>query len=235
METALESFFVSLPLAVALWLFLLLGIAIAVATMAVPRRAPEPTPAETEAVRYAGEAATAAARAAETAARSRADWEAAQQAVDEAWLAFDAADEAARRTAKAGAYPLMSRRRKPGENAVRERYLHHAATAACRNRELSIAQLSDVLAHRGWNPRLHPVVQEAALRNAIRAHRRAEYTAAQEHERALWETAEKDADTLRTLRAEATAAIARAAKRPAPADEQWFADQWSTGELPATA
>ena len=60
----------------------------------------------------------------------------------------------------------MSRRRKPGENADRQRYLHHAAIAACRNREISIAQLNDVLAHRGWNPRLHPVVQEVALGNA---------------------------------------------------------------------
>ncbi|XVV10655.1 hypothetical protein ACQP2X_38310 [Actinoplanes sp. CA-131856] len=235
METALESFFVSLPLAVALWLLLLLGIAIAVAAMAIPRHAPAPSPAEAEAQRYADEVTVAAGRAAATAARSRAEWEATQRELDEAWLAFDTADQAARRTTRAAAYPLMSRRRKPGENQVRERYLHHAATAACRNRELSIAQLNDVLAHRGWNPRLHPVVQEAALRNAIRAHRRAEYQALQERERELWETAEKDADALRVLRAEAATAIARAGVRPRPADEQWFADQWSTGEIPATA
>ncbi|GAA0511002.1 hypothetical protein Ade02nite_45550 [Paractinoplanes deccanensis] len=203
--------------------------------MAVPRRAAAPSPAEAESIRYAEEVSVAATRAAATAARTRAEWEAAQRDVDAAWEAFEAADQAARRATRAAAYPLMSRRRKPGENAVRQRYLHHAATAACRNREISIAQLNDVLAHRGWNPRLHPVVQEFHLRHAIRAHRLAEYRAAQDHERALWETAEKAADALRSLRAEATIALARAATRPQPADEHWFADQWSTGEVPATA
>jgi hypothetical protein len=234
METALESFFVSLPLAVALWLLLLLGVAIAVVSMALPRRAPAPSPAEAENIRYADEVSVAAERAAATAAHSRAEWEQAEKDLDAAWQAFDAADQIARRATRAGAYPLMSRRRKPGDNVDRQRYLHHAATAACRNREISIAQLNDVLAHRGWNPRLHPVVQENALRNAIRAHRLVQYRAVQEREREAWETAEKDAEALRTLRTEAAAALARVGRVRPVTDDRWFADQWSTGEIPAT-
>ena len=107
-------------------------------------------------------------------------------AVDAAWAAFDAADRDARRAAAAAAYPVLRRRRTPGENADRERYLHRTATAACRHREISIGQLNEVLAHRGWNPRRHPVAQEAALRAAVREHRFAAYRAATEQERQAW-------------------------------------------------
>ncbi len=238
MESALQSFFVSLPQAAALWLLILLAIAVAAAVMAVPRKAPVPpmTAAQADAIRFADEVVVAAERAASMAARRRAEWATAQEQVDAAWLAFDEADRVARQAAQAAAFPLMSRRRKPGENVDRQRYLHHAATAACRNREISMAQLNDVLAHRGWNPRLHPVVQEGLLRNAIRAHRMSQYEDAQKREQAAWTEAELAADALRSLRAEAAAAIVRSSVAEQPvADEQWFADQWTTTELPAMA
>jgi hypothetical protein len=191
-ETAVHSFFVSVPAAVAVWMVLLLGVALAIALMGLPRTIITPVPAAVlEARRYAGEVA--------------------------------------------GAFPLMSRSRKLGENIDRERYLHHAATEACRNRDISIAQLNDVYAHRGWNPRLHPVVQEAALRQAARGHRYADYQRAAERERAAWQTAETAAEALRSLRAEATAALARAGAERPVADERWFADQWATGEFPVAA
>ena len=232
----MQSFFVSVPYAVAVWMVLLLGVALAVALMALPRKIITPVSAAVlEDRRYAAEVAEVAERAAVTAARHRAEWTAAQQELDVAWAAFDEAERAARRTTAAGAFPLMSRSRKLGDNADRERYLHHAATEACRQRDISIAQLNDVYAHRGWNPRLHPVVQETVLRHAAREHRYADYQQALERERAAWQAAGTAAEALRSLRAEAVAAIARiGAERPA-ADERWFADQWATGEFPVAA
>jgi hypothetical protein len=151
--------------------------------------------------------------AAATAAHHRAAWEVAREEVDAAWAAYDDADRAARRTAAASAFRAPARRG-PGENADRERYLHRTATAACRRREISIKQLNEALAHRGWNPRLHPVAQEAALCNAIREHRLAAYRAATAREQEAWHAAEAAAAALSGLRAEALAALLRT-DRPA--------------------
>ena len=251
METALQSFFVSVPQAVAVWLLLLLAIAVAAIVVALPRRlaaagpAPVPGPAPAaEAVpsdpddehrRYAAELAAAADRAAATAERRRALWLTAQDRVDQAWQAFDRADQAAREAAKAAAYPLMSRRRKPGDNADRQRYLHHAAAAACRRREISIAQLNDVFAHRGWNPRLHPVQQEGVLRGAIREHLRDGYLDAVQRERIAWQEAERAAETLRRLRMDAALAATRTGAGQPVTDEQPRAAAWTPAELPAAA
>ena len=235
MESVVQSFFVSLPQAAVLWLLILLAIAVSAVLVAWPPKAPvQPlTPAQADALRFAAEVATAADRAAATAVRRRAEWITAQQESDASWLAFDEADLSARRTTRAATFPLMNRRRKPGENVDRQRYLHYAATAACRQRDLSIVQLNDVLAHRGWNPRLHPVMQEGLLRNAIRAHRFAEFENAQQNERAAWHESELAAEALRNLRAEAAAALVRASTTGQLAgDEQWFADQWTTAERP---
>jgi phosphatidylserine/phosphatidylglycerophosphate/cardiolipin synthase-like enzyme len=232
-----ETFLVSVPQAAALWVLMLVGAVLLAGVLARRTRPAEPviTEADSDARRYAGEVSVAAGRAAATAERRRADWVGAQRELDAAWLAFDAADQVARQAAKALAYPLMSRRRKPGENVERQRYLHHAASAACRNREISIAQLNDVYAHRGWNPRLHPVVQEPALKQAIRDHRWAEYQAALAKERKAWQEAEFAAEALRSLRLEASAAVTRAGAGQPAGDEQWWADAWTTAELPAAA
>ena len=238
METALHSFLVSVPQAAALWLIMLVIVVAAAVGLTRTGRRPVPpqiSEAEADARRYAGEVAVAADRAAATAERRRTEWSAAQAELDAAWLAYDTAERAAREAAKACAYPMMSRRRKPGDNADRERYLHHAAMAACRSRDLSIAQLNEVLAHRGWNPRLHPVQQEATLRQAIREHRLAGYRAAQERERQAWQAAEAAADSLRSLRIEAAAANTRVFAGQPVRDEQWWAEQWTTAELPAAA
>ncbi|WP_433295389.1 hypothetical protein ACQP2F_35680 [Actinoplanes sp. CA-030573] len=237
METALHSFLVSVPQAAALWLLMLLGVFLTAGALARSNRAKSPavTEAEADDLRFAGEVAVAADRAAATAERHRAAWSRAQEELDAAWAAFDAADQAARQAAKAAAYPLMSRRRKPGENADRRRYLHHAASAACRNREISIAQLNDVYAERGWNSRLHPVVQESMLRQAMRAHRLEQYQKAVAKERTAWQRAETSAEALRSLRVEAAAAITRATAGQPASDEQWWAEQWTTAELPAAA
>jgi hypothetical protein len=254
METSLHSLLVSVPIAVALWALMLLGVAGAVVLMARPRRVAaafsaadyspasgaDYSPASTVAsvdddLRFADEVTVAASRAAATVARCRAGWESAQQELEVAWVAFEEADAVARRFWAATAFPLMSRRRKLGENADRERYLHHAATVACRQREISIAQLNDVYAHRGWNPRLHPVAQEALLRNAIREFRFAGYQLAQRRERTAWQRTELAAEALRALRTEAAAAFSRSAAEQPSENDFWWAEPWSTGELPVAA
>jgi hypothetical protein len=224
------------PQAFAIWMILLLIVALGAAALTLPRRAAAAEPGSVsekdratendDARRYAAEIVVAADRAAATAARRRAEWEQSNEDVDAAWAAYEAADLAARRSAAASAFPTLSRRRRPGENADRERYLHRAATAACRRHEISIRQLNEVLAHRGWNPRLHPVAQEAALRRAVRDHRLAAYRTATARERQAWQTAELAAVALRSLRAEAQAAQTQT--RVLGTDEQWWAEQWDS-------
>jgi len=233
-ETALHSFFISVPQAAALWLVMMAGVVAAAFVLARITK-PDHTPSMVDEARSAGEAAVSAERAATTSERKRAEWAAAHEELEATWRLFDEADRAAREAAKAGAYPLMSRRRKPGDNVDRERYLHHAATAACRNRDISIAQLNDVFAHRGWNPRLHPVVQEIALRQAMREHRFTEYQQARERERTAWLQAEAAADALRGLRLEAKTANTTVPIGQPVGGEQWWAEQWTATDLPAAA
>ncbi|MDI6101575.1 hypothetical protein QLQ12_23425 [Actinoplanes sp. NEAU-A12] len=232
MESVLQAFLSAVPQATAIWLTILLALAVAVAAAAVPRGVHAPEPA-TEENRFAALLEAEAAEAAEAAARRRAEWLAAQQAVDETWAAYEQASETTRRMAATTAFPLMSRRRKPGDNIDRQRYLHRAATELCRTQDLSIAQLNDVFAHRGWNPRLHPVQQEAALYNAVREHRFEAYRQAVETERAAWRGAEAAAETLRGLRADAAAARLRGPE--AEQADQRRTEQWTPTELPAAA
>ncbi|SDT79156.1 hypothetical protein [Actinoplanes derwentensis] len=233
MEYVLQTFFGAVPQATAIWLIILLALGIAVAAAALPRgiRAPRIPDDEN---RFAATLEAAAIEAAEAAGRRRTEWAAAQDAVDGAWDAYEEASDAARRTGSATAFPLMSRRRRPGENVDRQRYLHRAATELCRSQNLSIAQLNDVYAHRGWNPRLHPVQQEAELRNAVREHRFAAYRKAVEKERAAWRGAEAAAETLRGLRTEAATARLRGPEAETT-DQQWWAEQWAPAELSAAA
>jgi hypothetical protein len=231
--------------AAAVWMILLLAVVLVTVLFAIPRKPAadrpriELTPVPDEPtdlfrtdddLRYAEEVAVAADRAAVTARRRRDAWAAAHDAVDAAWTAYDEADRAAQRAARAAAYPVMRRRRAPGENAERERFLHRSATAACRHREISIGQLNEVLAHRGWNPRLHPAAQESALRLAVRDHRYATYLTAVERERQTWAAAEQAAVALAGLRAEACAATVRAGVDDRAADADWWAEQWATAE-----
>ncbi len=236
MAVALSSLVVFAPPTLLLWLLPLLVVALAIAVAALPGKVVAPMSlAEVEARRRADEIAEQVEQAAATAAGHRDVWLVAHDELDEAWAAFDLAERAARRTTLAGAFPLMSRSRKLGDNADRERYLHHAATQACRKRDISIAQLNDVYAHRGWNPRLHPVVQEAALQQLAREHRYAEYRRAVAHEQATWSVAETAAQTLLGLRAEAAAAVARISAEHSVAGGQKFVDERVTGELSVAA
>ncbi|WP_045742119.1 hypothetical protein [Actinoplanes rectilineatus] len=231
MDSAFDNFLTAMPQAAFIWVAILLLLAVAVVTSALPRfHGAHPV----EENPYADEIENAATRAAATAVRRRAEWLAAQETVDSAWTAYEEADRAARRTSAATAYPLISRRRKPGENVDRQRYLHRAAGELCRSQDLSIAQLNDVYAHRGWNPRLHPVQQEPLLRNAARDHRLTAYRRSVEAERIAWRAAEAAADEVRSLRAEASSARMRGPAAE-PIDQQWWSEQWAATELPAAA
>jgi hypothetical protein len=239
MESALHSFLLSVPQAAAIWIVMLLVVALAAMALMLPSRlAPDPAPesAADDEARYADEVAVAADRAAATARRRRAEWHRTRDDVDAAWAAYDQADRAARRAASASAFPTLNPDRPPGENADRERYLHRAATAACRRHEISIKQLNEALAHRGWDARLHPVAQEAALLNATREHRLAAYRAATAREQEAWRAAEAAADALCSLRVEAVDARVLEGQPELSAGAGWWADQWATTQpLPVVA
>ncbi|MEU7610224.1 hypothetical protein [Micromonospora sp. NPDC049204] len=231
--TVFYQFVTEVPQAAAIWsaLFLLaLGVlAVLVARPEEDRPTADPSPAvptarEVAAAaivdrrRYAEEVAVAAAGAARTAQRRRDAWLASQEQAERAWARYDEADTAARRFAGSGALPSPATPRTPAEYAARERYLHRAATAAYWRGDLSMAQLSDVFGHRhGWDPRRHPVEQEALLSRSIRDARRADHQAAASAERAAWRAAELAAESARTLAEEACAATARLRPSRAPA------------------
>ncbi len=236
MGTALDTFLLDVPHAAAIWFALVVIALVALALLAVPsrrdgadggrrarRRHPLAGVAE-EARRYAEEVAVAAGRAAATAERRRAQWNAAEDAAEVAWRAFDAADTAVRRVRTAAAFPVPRTPHTPAEFADRERYLHHAATAACRRKELSVADLSDALAHRGgWDPRRHPVEQEMILRRAVRDRLLRAYQMASQAERDAWHAADVAATASRSLRDEALAA----------AEHAWRTAAWLPTERPA--
>ncbi|MGC4810915.1 hypothetical protein ACLQ29_10340 [Micromonospora sp. DT228] len=234
METAVFYQFVTeVPQAAAIWsaLFLLaLGVlAVLVARPERDRPIGDPSPAvptarEVAAAeivdrrRYAEEVAVAAAGAARTAQRRRDAWLISQEQAERAWARYAEADAAARRFAGSGALPTPGTPRTPAEYAARERYLHRAATAAYWRGDLSMAQLSDVFGRRhGWDPRRHPVEQEALLSRAIRDARRVDHQAAADAERAAWRAAELAAESARALAEEAGLAAARLRPSRAPA------------------
>lgn len=227
MQTVLSSVLLDVPRAAVIWLSLLGVVAVTVAGLLLRpgrlrfdaggliRRAAMPSELERaeeqrERSRYAEEVAVAAERAAATAARLRAEWLTTHEAVETAWQAYEAAEADVRRLANAEAMPLPRTGRTPAEYAERERFLHRAALDAYWRKELSVEQLSDVFAHRnGWDPRLHPVEQELVLRRAVRDNLFARQQAAREREQAAWRAAELAAESARSLRDEAFAAVNR--------------------------
>ena len=227
MQTVLSAVLPDVPRAAAIWLSLLGVVAVAVAALllrpgrlrldpaarirnaAMPSQI-EQAHEEREQSRYAQEVAVAAERATTTAQRRRAEWVTAQETVEAAWQAVEAAEAGVRRLGAAAAMPMPHTERTPAEYADRERYLHRAALDAYWRRELSVEQLSDVFAHRdGWDPQLHPVEQELVLQRAIRDNLAARHLAAREREQAAWRAAELAVAAARSLREEAHAATGR--------------------------
>ncbi|MEV6694447.1 hypothetical protein AB0M35_23525 [Micromonospora sp. NPDC051196] len=231
------------PRAAAIWLSLLGIVTLAVSGLLLrPRRlrfdagarireAALPSPPEPrDEDRWAEEVMVAADRAAATARRQRDEWLAAQGEADQAWQAYQAAEAHVRRLSDAASMPLPQTPRTPSEYADRERWLHRAALDAYWRRELSVEQLSDVFAHRGWDPRLHPVEQELVLRRAIRDHLHARQRMAREREQEAWHAAEVAAAAARNLRAETVSALL-----PAPEQQDSILPLTAAGDLDQTA
>ncbi|MDZ5444314.1 hypothetical protein U2F26_16455 [Micromonospora sp. 4G57] len=227
MQTVFSTVLPDVPQAAGIWLALLAVAAIAVAALIVrPDRfrsvfgdriseAAMPSSFELaeearERARYAQELAVAAERATATAERRRAEWLAAQEEVEEAWRAYEAAEEDVRRLAAAAALPLPRTPRTPAEYADRERWLHRAALDAQWRQEITVEQLSDILGHRGWDPSRHPVEQELLLRRLVRDNLRIRQQVTREREQAAWRSAELAAAAARSLRDEAYTATGRA-------------------------
>ena len=252
-ETTLQSLLVSVPQIAAIWLIMLVVALVAAVALVVPggpRRAdvadrdagPDgsrrraPARRRRAAVddgdwtqRYADEVAVAADRATVTAQRARAAWERSVEAVEQTWQAFDEADRAARRAAQVVPFATMPSWPTPAELVDREQYLHRAATAACRRQELSLSELSDVLAHRdGWDPSRPPLEQEALLRRTVRDRRYLAYRGATAAERKAWHAAGVASTAMRSLRDEARAAALRVGVADRTEGELWWAGQWTT-------
>jgi hypothetical protein len=105
---------------------------------------------------------------------------------------------------------------------------------ACIHRRLSPLELSDALAHRnGWDPRRHPVEQEAVLQRVARDSLHERYRLAAQRESAAWQVANTATVAARSLREEAYAAAERArqakrAMRPGrPANRTDSRPHWS--------
>ncbi|MEV0004714.1 hypothetical protein AB0H28_20870 [Micromonospora sp. NPDC050980] len=249
MQTVFSTVLPDVPAAAVIWLALLALAAVVVAALVIrPARfrsvfgeriseAARPggidlAEQSRERSRYADEVAVAASRAAVTAERSRADWSAAQDEAERAWLAYQTAEEDVRRLAAAAALPLPRTARTPAEYADRERWLHRAALDAQWRKEITVRQLSDILGGRGWDPSRHPVEQELLLRRLVRDNLRARQHAASEREQAAWRAAETAAAAARSLREEAFAALHPVAEPPAALAIVGFAGPESTRELP---
>lgn len=226
-ETALHNLLLDVPRAAAIWLALLTLAVVALAALVTRtgRWRPEDVARIREAVRrrgrmaaqardlerYAHEVAIAADGAVATAARGRARWLAAQDEVESTWQALDLAESAARRLAATAGFGVPRTPRTPAEYADRERFLHHAAIAACFRRELPVLELSEVLAHRnGWDPRRHPVEQEIILSRVVRDRSLAAYNLAVSREQEAWHASDVAAVSAQTLREEAVVAAERA-------------------------
>ncbi|TCB99599.1 hypothetical protein E0H26_03310 [Micromonospora zingiberis] len=230
MRTALSAVLLDVPRAAAIWLSLLGVVTLAVSGLllrprrlrfdagarireaALPSKSEQPA-RQRDQDRWAEEVTVAAERAETTARRQRDDWLAAQDEAEQAWQAYEAAEADVRRLSDAAGLPLPQTPRTPTEYADRERWLHRAALDAYWRRELSVEQLSDVFAHRGWDPRLHPVEQELVLRRAVRDHLFAQQRAAREREQEAWRAAEVAAASARSLRAETVSALLPAAEQ----------------------
>jgi hypothetical protein len=167
--------------------------------------------AATESIRYAEEIAVAARGAANTAERRREQCREAQARTQQAWQAYQDADAALTRARGAAAYATPTAERGRDEHAELARALRRSAQAAYRRGDLSGSQLLDALTHRnGWDPTLHPVLQELALARAAVAHRFAAYRECLNAEDAAWQAAGVATAAIRSLRIEVIAAEARA-------------------------
>jgi hypothetical protein len=217
--------------------------ALAIAKEQVPEAPKAPQRPETterdDDRRFAEEVATAATRAGVTADRRHTEWVCAQRAVDAAWQAYESAEKAARRTIRAAAFPTPATELTPAEYAIRERHLHRLAQAAHARGELSTDQLIDAMSHRnGFDPRLHPIEQDAQLRRTVRDRLLRVYLTASDLERSAWRDADLAiAAKLSLDREAATAArkVRQASRTPSTARRPHQLLRWIAAVRPSLA
>ncbi|MBG0564465.1 hypothetical protein [Actinoplanes aureus] len=165
-----------------------------------------------EAQRYADEVSVAASRADDAAQRWQNCRRQAERHTDEAWHAWQEAEQRLTRTRTAAAFPAPYGFGTATEFADRERFMRRSVAAAVERGDLPATVMTDLTTgDGGWNPRLHPVEQELVLHRAIAAVRHHLYRQATATEA----TARHDAELARaardSLRLEADAAATRAA------------------------
>jgi len=125
-----------------------------------------------ETLRYAEEMRVAADQAITAADRWQQRRDRAASRTASAWQAWQDADSTLTRLRAAAAWGTPWTAPTPAEYADRERYLHRAVRAAVTRGGLPESALTDALAGRGWDPRLHPLDQDLAIAHAVVAHRR---------------------------------------------------------------
>jgi hypothetical protein len=166
-----------------------------------------------DAAQFAGEVRVAAERAAAGAQRWRELWQQSEDEVTTAWQAWLAAEDRLRTVRAAAAWGPPWSVRTCEEYAARERFLHRAVRAAAGRGELPADAVADALAGRhGWDARLHPVEQELVIARVSAAHLRQRYERAVAAERATCHDADLARRAEISLRREAGAAAARAAR-----------------------
>jgi hypothetical protein len=220
-------FFQDLPRALGIWsLLLLVAVGIFAILIAPPRKpkAAMVSPVQGPALkrtrltaeaqdlsRHATRLNAIAEQAEQIAGKRRSDWLSALAQSDQTWQAFSTGEAEARRLLSTLALPEPLTPKTPAEYAEREKYLHRSAMRACSHRELSALELSDALAHRnGWDPTLHPLEQEVALRKRVRDSLFTAHQIALGKEAKAWDSAQLAATAARNLRQEAFRAASQA-------------------------
>lgn len=158
-----------------------------------------------ESVRYAEEVQVAAARAHESSQRWQGLWRQAEEHVNEAWQAWQEAEQRLTRARTASVFASPEAPRTASEYADRERFLHRALLTAVDRGDLPASAWRST-----WDPRLHPVEQELALLTATNSHRQNVYLRAAAAERAAWRDAQSAFTAQDSLRHEAATATVQA-------------------------
>ncbi|WP_229070062.1 hypothetical protein [Actinoplanes sp. DH11] len=160
-----------------------------------------------ETVRWAAEVRVAAERATDAARRwQECRWQA-EEHTEDAWQAWQDAELRLDRLRSAEAFTAPDDARTPADFADRERALHRMLRAAIGRGDLP----ADAVRWDGWDPALHPVLQEVAVQRAIAGYRHRAYRTAVTAEQAARHDerlAVEARDSLRRTAAEAARQVA---------------------------
>lgn len=166
--------------------------------------------------RYAQQARVALAQAEMVVQHRQESWDEAVQHTDDAWLTWQEAEQQATRGRAAASFTAPWSARTSTEHTDRARFLKRTLSEAVERGDLPATALS------GWDPWLHPVEQEQAIRQAIADHRQQRHQLATAAEQSAWHDIQYAAATRDRLRVEALTAAQRAARSQLrPVFEHW--------------